>query len=203
MTRLLLATYNQGKLLEIRELLTALEVELVTPRQLGMDVKVEESGQSYAENAEIKARAYARELNTLTLADDSGLEVDVLDGAPGLHSARFASIPNATDAHRRSYLLKNLKGKPPPWKAQFRCVVAIFSPLGGPVRFTEGICVGEIIPEERGMGGFGYDPIFLIPKLGRTMAELSMQEKNRHSHRALAVKKAIPILREVLSKLSS
>jgi len=203
MTRLLLATNNSGKVLEMRELLSALDVELVTPRQLRIDILVEESGKSYAENAEIKARAYARDANILTLADDSGLEVDALGGAPGLQSARYASIPNATDAHRRLYLLKNLRGKPHPWNAKFRCVVAIFSPLGGTIRFTEGVCPGEIISEERGRGGFGYDPIFFIPELGCTMAEMSMQDKNRLSHRARAVRKAIPILSELLSKLSS
>ena len=196
--KLLIATNNRGKLEEIQALLAGLDIELVTPGQLGIDLHVTEDGASYAENAEKKAVAFARAADMLSLADDSGLEVDALDGAPGLYSARYTGRPDATDAERRAFLLKNLEGKPRPWTARFRAALAIAVPHGS-VQVIEAQCPGEIIPEERGRGGFGYDPIFFIPEAGRTMAELGMQEKNRISHRARAVMKARPIL-EMLSK---
>lgn len=197
MPQLLIATENQGKIKELQELLAELGLELLTPRQIGLNLNVIEDGHTYQENAEKKARAYAAASGLLSLADDSGLEVDALNGAPGLYSARYAPQPNATDADRRAYLLKNLGEKPRPWPAHFHATVAIANPSGD-LRFSEGNCHGEIIPEERGTGGFGYDPIFYIPTLGRTMAELTIEEKNRLSHRAQAVKNATPILRQVL-----
>ena len=190
MKRLLVASTNPGKLRELHALLQGASVELVTPSLIGLHLEVREDGSTYAENAAKKALAFARASGLLTLADDSGLEVEVLEGAPGLHSARYAPQPNATDADRRAYLLQQLQGHPRPWSAQFRCVVALALP-DGEVHFAEGICHGEIIPEERGEHGFGYDPIFLLPQYGRTMAELSMEEKNRISHRARAVRAAL------------
>jgi XTP/dITP diphosphohydrolase len=142
-----------------------------------------------------KARAYAAASGLVALADDSGLEVDALNGAPGLYSARYSAKPGATDADRRKYLLENLHTRPRPWKAHFHATVAIAQPAGE-IRFADGNCYGEIIPEERGMNGFGYDPIFFIPDKGCTMAELEQEEKNKLSHRGLAVKAAIPILKE-------
>jgi XTP/dITP diphosphohydrolase len=133
----------------------------------------------------------------MTLADDSGLEVEALSGAPGLFSARYAPQPWATDADRRAYLLRQLQGLPRPWRARFRCTV-VLATVSDEVYFAEGSCLGEIIPQERGRSGFGYDPIFLIPELGRTMAELTMEEKNRVSHRAGAVKAVKPILLSLL-----
>jgi XTP/dITP diphosphohydrolase len=197
MPQLLIATENQGKIREFQELLTDLGIELVTPRQLGINLNVVEDGSTYEENAGKKARAYAAASGLISLADDSGLEVEALDGAPGLYSARYSPQPGATDADRRAFLLKNLRGKPRPWLAHFHATIAIAAP-GSKLRFAEGNCHGEIIPEERGSGGFGYDPIFLLPATGRTMAELPMDEKNRLSHRALAVQNAIPILRKIL-----
>jgi len=141
--------------------------------------------------------AFSQASGLTALADDSGLEVDALDGAPGLHSKRYAPLPNATDTGRRAYLVKQLSGKPLPWRARFRATVAVASP-GRSVEIVEGICPGEIIPEERGSGGFGYDPIFLLTDINKTMAELEMEEKNRLSHRGRAVRKSIPILREIL-----
>lgn len=202
MPALLLASSNPGKIDEMRCLLADLEIELLTPIQLALQLQVEESGATYAENAALKASAFARAAGMLTMADDSGLEVEALDGAPGLHSARFAPLPGASDADRREYLLENLAGKSRPWLARFRCVIALVEPYTGKIHFTEGICPGEIIPEERGENGFGYDPVFLVPEMGRTMAELSMQQKNRLSHRARAVGAALPILLELLSNLS-
>ena len=133
----------------------------------------------------------------LTLSDDSGLEVEDLGGAPGIFSARYAPQLGATDSDRRVYLLHQLSPYPRPWAARFHCTVALASPDGA-VHFSEGVCQGEIIPQERGMNGFGYDPIFLIPELGRTMAELNMEEKNRLSHRAQAVLAIQPLLLSLL-----
>lgn len=191
--KLLLATTNPGKLREMKSLLSDLPYELVTPTMLGFELSVEENGETYATNAEIKARAYAHRSGLLTLADDSGLEVEALNGSPGLHSARYSPIPGASDADRRAYLLHNLRSHPQPWKARFRCVVAIAS-ASDEIYFSEGICPGMIIAEERGENGFGYDPIFYLPELGKTMAELSEEKKNELSHRARAVKAAIPVL---------
>ena len=197
MPQLLIATENQGKIHELQELLAALNVELVTPRKLGLNLAVIEDGETYEENAGKKARAYAAASGLISFADDSGLEVDALGGAPGLYSARYSPKPGATDADRRAYLLENLRDKPRPWLAHFHATVAIATP-DGELRFADGNCHGEIIPEERGTGGFGYDPLFFIPSMGRTMAELTMNEKNRLSHRALAVQNAAQILKEIL-----
>jgi XTP/dITP diphosphohydrolase len=197
MTELLIATENHGKLKEIEALLADLPLELLLPSSLGLQLKVIEDGQTYAENASRKALTYARISKIATLADDSGLEVDVLGGQPGLYSARYSPLPNASDADRRTFLLRNLQDKPRPWTARFRATIAIATPNGN-VRFVEGECTGEIIPEERGANGFGYDPIFLLPELGRTMAELSMKEKNRLSHRARAIQNARGILMDTL-----
>lgn len=197
MPRILLATNNPGKVREIQALLNDLEVELILPADISLDLHVAEDGQSYAENAALKALAFARASGMTTLGDDSGLEVDALGGKPGLHSHRFAPWPNATDADRRAYLLQQLQGRPRPWTARFRATVAVATP-GGEVRYAVGECEGEIIPDERGTNGFGYDTIFLIPLLGRTMAELAMHEKNRLSHRARAIQNVLPILKEML-----
>lgn len=201
MSKLLIASGNVGKLREIEAILAdkrtqAPAIELLLPSQLGIQLDVVEDGVTYAENAAKKAVAYAQASGLAVLADDSGLEVDALDGQPGLYSARYAPWPRATDADRRRYLLQNLHGKPGPWTAHFHCTVAIAAP-GRSVEYAEGDCPGEIIPEERGQNGFGYDPIFLLPELGQTMAELSMEQKNRLSHRARAVLAALPLLRNI------
>ena len=196
---LLIATNNKGKVKELQELLRDTGIELVAPAQIDLQLDVVEDGSTYAENATKKATAFANASGMISLADDSGLEVDALNGAPGLYSARYSPKPNATDADRRAYLLQNLQGKPRPWMARFHATIAIATP-DGEVHLTEGICEGEIIPEERGTGGFGYEPIFLLSELGKTMAELSMDEKNHLSHRAKAVMKAKPILRELFTE---
>jgi len=200
MSRILVATQNAGKLEEIQALLDSLPVELVTPAQLDLDLAIDETGGTYAENAALKAVGYARASGLPSLADDSGLEVDALAGQPGLHSARFAPWPGASDADRRRLLLEKLQLKPRPWSARFRCVVAIAGP-SGEVQFAQGVCPGEVIPEERGDNGFGYDPIFFIPEVEKTMAELDMAEKNTLSHRGRAVRAAIPILLQILKNL--
>lgn len=196
MKQLLIATNNKGKVKELQALLEDTGIELVTPAQIELELEVSEDGQTYAENASKKSIAFAQASGLVALADDSGLEVDALGGAPGLYSARYSPKPNATDKDRRIYLLQNLKDKSRPWTARFHATIAIATP-DNQLQITEGFCEGEIIPEERGTGGFGYDPIFLLPELGKTMAELSMGEKNRLSHRARAVMKAKPVLKRI------
>ncbi|HEY3344020.1 MAG TPA: RdgB/HAM1 family non-canonical purine NTP pyrophosphatase [Anaerolineaceae bacterium] len=203
MPDLLIASENPGKLIEIQAILGEMPIHLVMPASLGLRLGVAETGETYAENAALKARAYAQAGQLLALGDDSGLEVAALDGRPGLHSHRFTGNPDATDADRRTYLLSKLAGKPladgqPGWPAVFHCAVAIVTPQGD-LRLAAGACPGFIIPEERGTGGFGYDPLFLIPEYGQTMAELGPDVKNRISHRARALQAAIPILREMLN----
>lgn len=193
MQRLLVATGNPGKLSEIQSLLDGIKISLTTPDKLGVSLKVEESGDTYEDNASLKARAFAHLTGLVTLADDSGLEVDTLAGQPGIRSARFSPLPNATDADRRAYLLNLLRDHPRPWIAHFHCTVAIATPEDQ-LYYAQGNCPGEVIPVERGTNGFGYDPIFLLPEVGLTMAELSMNEKNHLSHRARAIMAAIPIL---------
>ena len=195
--RLLIATSNRGKMQELRALLGDIDLALVTPEEIGLRLVVMEDGRSYRENAEKKAVAFARTSGLPTLADDSGLEVDVLGGDPGLHSARYLAKPGATDADRRAFLLRNLRDKPQPWKAHFRAAVAISSP-NGTTGSAEGECRGRIIPEERGTNGFGYDPIFLVDGMDKTMAELDPQDKNRLSHRGKAVVKARPMLLQLV-----
>ena len=196
MKKLLIATNNKGKVKELQDLLKNSGFEIVTPADINLDLEVEEDGTTYAENATKKAEAFAQASELISLADDSGLEVEALDGAPGLYSARYHPKPGATDSDRRAYMLKNLKDKPHPWTAHFHATIAIAVPDKN-THVAEGNCYGEIISEERGTGGFGYDPIFLLTELNKTMAELEMEEKNRLSHRAKAVMNAIPILKKI------
>jgi XTP/dITP diphosphohydrolase len=182
---LLIATSNRGKQREYRQLLAGLPLRLLFPDDVAVRLAVEETGRTYAENAALKARAWAEATGLVALADDSGLEVEALGGAPGLYSARYAPGDSPTDADRRRYLLAQLEGKPRPWKARFVCVIAVATPAGD-LHFSRGTCAGEIIPTERGEHGFGYDPIFWLPEVGLTMAELSPEEKNRRSHRGQA-----------------
>ena len=198
MKNLLLATNNIGKLREIQAILEYLEIRLLTPKDIRLQLEVVEDGVSYAANAARKALAFSQASNLCSLSDDSGLEVDALDGAPGLHSARFSPKPGATDSDRRALLLQYLQAHTRPWRAHFHCTVAVATPDGW-VGLTEGNCPGEIIPVERGHNGFGYDPIFFVVEKGLTMAELDMQEKNKLSHRARAVRAAIPFILEKLS----
>jgi XTP/dITP diphosphohydrolase len=195
--RLLVATNNPGKRDELRALLGDLPIELFMPVDIDLDLDVEEDGHTYAENAGKKAVAFAEASGLISLADDSGLEVDALNGAPGLHSKRYVPGPNATDADRRAYLLQNLQGQPRPWTARFHATIAV-ADTSLSVHYADGECPGEIIPQERGAGGFGYDPIFLLAGTGRTMAELSMEEKNTVSHRARAVGNIVPVLKSLL-----
>lgn len=198
MNKLLIATNNKGKVKELQALLKNLSVQLITPADININLDVIEDGKNYRENAGKKAIEFAQASGLISVADDSGLEVDALDGAPGLYSARYSPKPNATDKDRRNYLLENLRDKPKPWKAHFHATIAIAKPTGG-IEFTEGNCYGEIISEERGTNGFGYDPIFLFPELGKTMSELDDEHKNRISHRGLAVVNSMKILKRIFS----
>jgi XTP/dITP diphosphohydrolase len=200
MKQLLIATNNKGKIKELQDLLKDTGIELITPSQIDLDLDVVEDGQTYAENAAKKAVAFARSSGLVSLADDSGLEVDALDGVPGLYSARYGSSNGGklSDAERRAFLIRNLQDMPRPWTGRFHATIAVAVP-NGKTQLAEGFCEGEIIPEERGTGGFGYDPVFLLSELRKTMAELSMEEKNRLSHRARAVMLAKPILEKLLS----
>lgn len=217
MNKLLIATNNQGKIKELHELLDDIGIQLVTPSQIGLELDVVEDGLTYAENAAKKALAFAQASDIISLADDSGLEVNALGGAPGLYSARYGSRDGnkLSDADRRAFLIQNLEDKPRPWTARFHATVAIAVPESlwsqaarrlnrtstqiSESQLFEGWCEGEIIPEERGTGGFGYDPIFLLPELEKTMAELSPENKNRLSHRARAVMNAKPFLETLVS----
>ena len=191
--RLLIATGNPGKLREFRALFDAhveSQWELVAPADAGLrGFSVVEDGETYAENAGRKARSYANAAGLPALADDSGLEVDALEGAPGLYSARYAGEA-ADDAANRAKLLQALASIPTERRAaRFRCVIALAFPYTTNVRLGEGVVEGSIAMDERGDLGFGYDPIFSLPD-GRRMAELEVAEKNRISHRALALANA-------------
>ena len=198
---ILLATNNAGKVFELQQLLSELDgVSLETPNSMGINLHVEETGSSYLENAWLKAEAFMIASRMVTLADDSGLEVEVLNRAPGIRSARYSNQPGANDADRRDYLLAQLSGIQRPWVARFVAWVVVAVPgenenaPGRALGYWEGECQGEIIPEERGENGFGYDPIFYIPDFGKTMAELTDDEKNAISHRGNAVRAVMPTL---------
>jgi XTP/dITP diphosphohydrolase len=197
--KICLATENKGKVAEIQAILDGLPINTCTSTELGIEMNVAETGNSYRENAYLKASAYAVRTNLPSLGDDSGLEVAVLQGAPGLFSNRFAPIPNATDHDRRVYLLSLLTSKQQPWIAFFTCTICFCLPNGRHWFFT-GRCDGEIIPIERGTNGFGYDPIFQLSGSNQTMAELSDIEKNKVSHRARALQNILPLLKRLTSK---
>ncbi len=199
MTKLLIATNNPGKLREYADLLNDVPVTLTTPAQEGLSLVVEETGETFAENAILKAQAFAKASGLLTLADDSGLEVDALGGAPGVRSARYAGR-GTSDEDRYRLLLRNLADVPQAKRtARFRCVVAIATPEGD-VQTAKGRCEGVIGFEPRGAHGFGYDPVFYMLDRDQTMAELSPQTKNQISHRARAIRAALPVLRQLLNK---
>ena len=191
--RLLLATRNRGKLIELADLLGDVPFELVSLTDVGIDVDVEETGRTFEDNAILKAETYRELSGMLTLADDSGLEVDALGGEPGVHSARYAG-PDATDSDRIRLLLRNLAPvSERSWTARFRCVIAISAPHRQ-MQLYSGVCCGRIVREPRGDNGFGYDPVFLFPDIGLTMAQLTTEQKNIISHRAAAVREVVAVL---------
>jgi XTP/dITP diphosphohydrolase len=200
LTRLLVATSNPGKAVEYRELLAGLPVEITFPAQEGIDLDVEETGTTFEENAQLKALAFAQATGLLTLADDSGLEVDALGGEPGVHSARYAG-PGASDVDRYEKLLEALANVPQGQRsARFRCVVALAQPTGI-IDSVDGTCEGVIGYAPKGEHGFGYDPVFLVEGYGGlTLAEIEPHEKNRISHRARAATAARPLLATLLGE---
>jgi len=194
--KLLLATSNEGKIWEYRVLLDGLGYQITTLPEAGIAKVVTESGNSYEENARLKAITYAKLSQLTSLADDSGLEVDALNGEPGVRSARFAGEAG-TDADRVSLLLAKLNGVA--WErrtASFKCVIAIATPEGQP-EICYGECHGMIALKAKGENGFGYDPVFFLPELGKTMAELQLETKNEISHRARASHKARQVLQQL------
>lgn len=194
--KILLATQNLGKVKELQELLQGEEIEVMSLRDIANWEEVEETGETFAENAALKARVAAKRSGLISLADDSGLEVDALKGAPGVYSARYAGEPK-DDERNNEKLIKELEGVPEEERSgRFRCALVIATPEGEEF-LTEGTVEGRIQKERRGTEGFGYDPLFYLPDFKRTMAELNVSQKNKLSHRAQAFQKAIPILREL------
>ena len=192
--KLLLATNNKAKMREYKSLLQGLPYEVVTLAEQGITTVVDETGESLEENARLKATALAAESQLLSLADDSGLEVDALGGEPGPLSARYAG-EGASDIERINYLLARLKDVPEEKRtARFRCVIAIATP-DEEVKICSGECRGFITLAPRGEQGFGYDPVFYLPELGKTMAELPLELKNQVSHRGQAARKARELLK--------
>ena len=194
MRKLVVATKNAGKAREVAQILAGLPYDIVSLADFPDAPDVEETGSTFADNAILKATAYARYTCELTLADDSGLEVDALNGAPGVFSSRFAP----TDPERNSKLLDVMKSIPDEQRtARFRCAIVIARPDGS-IKTCEGAVEGVIAREAKGAKGFGYDPIFYLPELGKHMAELTAEEKNAISHRGKALQAAINLLKECL-----
>jgi XTP/dITP diphosphohydrolase len=184
--KVVLATRNKGKLRELVPLLAHLQLDLCTIDDVAPEAELREDGVTFVENALAKARQAARATGLPAIADDSGLEVDALDGAPGVYSARYAG-PGADDESNNAKLLDALRAVPPALRtARFRCVAVFVDPARGLEVMREGACEGEVLESPRGEDGFGYDPLFFVPAVGRTMAELPLEEKNRLSHRAAA-----------------
>lgn len=199
---LLIATHNPGKLREFydlfREAWPDFPLELISLSEVHITLEPEESGCTFAENAILKARFFATHSGLPTLADDSGLEIDALGGAPGVHSARYGNTARGQDEQRITLVLQQLKDVPWPQRtARFRCVVAIALP-DGRCETTSGSVEGYIDWQPRGEHGFGYDPIFYVPEFGCTMAQLEPAVKNRISHRARALQAALPLIRRLV-----
>ena len=183
--RFVLATHNPGKLREMGEILKDFGIEVVSPRDLGLTVDVEETGTTFAENAMLKAKAICKAANLPAIADDSGLCVDALNGAPGVYSARYGG-EGLDDKGRYMLLLSSLRGAPTR-AAHFACAVACAFPNGDTLT-AEGRCDGSIAYAPLGEGGFGYDPVFLLPGTGKTFGQLTQEEKSAVSHRGRALK---------------
>ena len=190
---LLIATNNKGKVKEIKEILSGLDMEVFSLADKGIDIEVEEDGKTFEENSMKKASEIFKIANCITVADDSGLEVDALGGAPGVYSARYAG-ENATDEEKYTKLLNELKGLPEEKRtARFVSDVSVIFP-DGTKKSLRGECEGVITTKPSGNGGFGYDPVFFVPELNKTFSEATMEEKNQISHRG----KAFRMLREYL-----
>lgn len=201
--KLLVATHNKGKVANFAEILAALAIEWLNLDDVGITADVPETGSTFYENAVLKARTYAAETGLFTLADDSGLEVDALGGEPGVYSARYGGA-GLTHGARYQLLLSAMKDIP--WQdrtARFRCVIALAAPDGSLLGTAEGTCEGMITWEPAGTGGFGYDPVFYLPEREQTMAQVGSAVKNQISHRAQAMRRIEPLLREILGQEAS
>lgn len=197
--RLLVATHNQGKVAEYADILGDSRIGWLTLDEAGVKDDVPETGETFLDNAILKATEYARQTGMLTLADDSGLEVDALDGKPGVLTARYGG-PGLSAADRYRLLLDNMAHVPSGRRsARFRCAVAVAHPDGRVLGTAEGVCEGVIAPEPAGDGGFGYDPVFYMPELGMTMARLPAAVKHQISHRGRAAFAISPLLRQILA----
>ncbi len=196
MTEMVLATGNKGKLAEFQRLLEGLDIQVHSMKEYPEIGEIVEDGDSFAANALIKARAVCKATGKPAMADDSGLMVDALDGAPGIFSARFAG-EQRSDADNNEKVLQLLEDVADANRtARFFCAIAIVLPNGDEYT-VEGTCEGVILRALQGEGGFGYDPLFYVPDMGKTFAELSMEEKNRISHRGHANRKAVEIIRAI------
>ncbi len=194
----LVATHNPGKVAEFATMLADLRLTWLGLGDVGITLDVPETGTTFYENAILKARGYAAASRLITLADDSGLEVDALNGRPGIHTGRYGG-EGLTHAQRYQRLLSELLGVP--WAertARFRCVIVVARPDGALLGSTEGICEGIIAEAPAGNGGFGYDPVFYLPERGQTLAELAAADKNQVSHRGQALRKIEPLLRQLV-----
>lgn len=188
MRKLLVATHNRGKVAEFADMLQDMEIAWLSLDDVGITHDVPETGQTFGENARLKAQAYATMTGLLTLADDSGLEVDALGGAPGVYTARYGGA-GLTHEQRYRLLLQNLAGIP--WeerRARFRCAIALATPDGTLLAEANGVCEGYIAWEPAGNGGFGYDPVFFLPDYGQTMAQVGSATKHQISHRGRALR---------------
>ena len=191
--KIILATQNQGKIRELQELLVDEGIEVLSLLDIPDWEDVEETGETFADNAALKARAALERTGLIALADDSGLEVDALGGAPGVYSARYAGEPKDDERNNDKLLDLLVTTSDEQRTARFRCALVMATPFGKEY-LTEGAVEGQILRQRRGQDGFGYDPIFYLPEYARTMAELTLTEKNELSHRAQAFRKVIPIL---------
>lgn len=195
--KIIFATGNAGKMKEIRSILGDMDVEILSMKEAGIDIEIEENGNTFTENAVIKASAIAKECGEIVLADDSGLEIDFINKEPGVYSARY--MGEETSYHiKNANLIERLHGVPEEKRtARFVCAIAAVFPDGS-VKTTEGTIEGYIGYEEKGENGFGYDPIFCVPEFGCTTAELTLEQKNVISHRGKALQKMKSILQEMI-----
>ncbi|MBX3059454.1 MAG: XTP/dITP diphosphatase [Anaerolineae bacterium] len=197
--KMVVATHNKGKVKEFAEMMQDMDIAWLGLDDVGVTEDVPETGDTFRENAVMKAVAYAQATGLLALADDSGLEIDALDGAPGVFSARYGGA-DLSHAQRYQLVLQQLADVPAPARtARFRCVIVVVDGHGRILAEAEGVCEGLIAPSPAGSGGFGYDPIFFLPELGKTMAQLSSAEKHQISHRGRAMRQLEPLLRRILS----
>jgi XTP/dITP diphosphohydrolase len=198
MTKLLLATHNKGKMMEFADMLQALAIEWLSLDDVGISWDVEETGSTFRENSILKAQAYAAETGLLTLADDSGLEVDALAGAPGVYTARYGGV-GLTAVQRYKKLLTDMQNVPLSQRtARFCCVIVLVAPDGTVLGEAEGVCEGMIAQSAAGEGGFGYDPIFYLAQFQQTMAQISAEQKHQISHRGQALRQIKPRLQTML-----